>query len=85
MKLYLYIYCVEGAYPTDYQPWAALVCDVSFSEAARHVSGRMDTMVYEIGDATMGTPVGLLFATTEGVPEVKARMQAHPRHKVRRA
>lgn len=96
MKLYLFVYCLDdlqpdgtvisAAHPTDYEPFAALVCGVNFTDARSAVNcWSHDTLIYEVGDAVMGTPAGLVFETTEGVMELKARLRNHPRHKVRRA
>ena len=90
MKLYLVVYCLDVsddgrdvlvAHPTDYQPFATLVCAVNFADAAREAGagGR----IYELGDAVMGMTPGVLMETTQGVAEIKKGLAKHPRHKVR--
>lgn len=89
MKLYLRVYCLDVsddgrdvlvAHPTDYQPFATLVCAVNFAEASSLGSGGR---IYELGDAVMGMSSGVIMETTQGIAEIKKGLAKHPRHKVR--
>lgn len=95
MHIFLYLYCLDEpledgsvfpvAHPTDYEPFATLVCATSFADARQYVSMWGDVFVYKLGVAVMGMKPGVILTTYTDVLEIKRGLLKHPRHQVRRA